>query len=93
MSPSVHRSGDWGGGPSQSCSTSRRIAEPREVRLMLTNEPIPTSVPLASRAAGSHMQCCNCCWGMYPSDRFDFEHGLCLTCSDALVGKGANGDS
>jgi len=67
------------------------VGTPRDIRLMLSNEPMPTSVPLASRAASSQMQSCVCCWGLYPSDTFDFERGLCRYCSDALGG--ADGDS
>ena len=58
---------------------------PREIRLNLSREPIPTTIPLTSRVAGGVMQGCDCCFGMYSSDNFDFEHGLCAKCSSLLV--------
>ena len=60
---------------------------PREIRLNLSREPIPTTIPLSSKIAKSVMQGCDCCFGMYPSDRFDFEHGLCAQCSEMLIPK------
>ena len=68
----------------------RNIAStPREIRLSLSREPIPTTIPLSSRIAKSVLQSCDACFGMYPSDHFDFEHGLCAECSKALMPEAA----
>ena len=64
---------------------------PREIRLRLSREPIPTTIPLSSRVASSVMQNCDCCFGVYPSDSFDFEHGLCAECSRLLIPRGKQG--
>ena len=62
-----------------------KIGTPREIRLKLSREPIPTTIPMSSRAASRVMQSCDACFGWYPSDNFDFEHGLCAECSRMLI--------
>ena len=52
--------------------------------------PIPTVAPLSSARAASVLQNCDVCWGMCPSDAFDFEHGMCNSCADALIRKESN---
>ena len=47
--------------------------------------PVPTMIPLTSHAAGQVLQNCDACFGMSPSDTFDFEHGLCRRCSETLI--------
>jgi len=69
----------------------RRVGTPREIRLLLNREKIPTTIPLHCPAAKYVYQSCDCCFGMSPSDTFDFEHGLCRACAEALGIR--NGDS
>ena len=61
--------------------------EPREVRVKLPREPILTTVPLSCPAAKAILQNCDVCFGLYPSEEFDFEHGMCAKCSRLLIPK------